>query len=93
LALVSKIFILNGLCRWDRVLSGQNLEPKGLTRKIFWNNELGPIVGLFRPSVFLGRLSRLFILKDLPRGYERAPTQNLELKGLIAKIFRNKDLA
>jgi hypothetical protein len=30
----------------NRWLSPQNLEPEGLTRKIFWNKELAVDVGL-----------------------------------------------
>src|ERR1035437_4507235 len=39
-SLTPKMFILKDLPCWDRVGSGQNLEPQGLTAKIFWNKDL-----------------------------------------------------
>src|SRR5947207_2891429 len=40
-----KIFILLMLRSRGQRNSRQNLEPQGLTRKIFWNKELAPYFG------------------------------------------------
>ena len=44
-------------------------------------------------TYFFLRFPKVFILKDLLRGYLEESAQNPELQGVIGKIFQNKDLA
>jgi hypothetical protein len=72
----------------DRPVSAQNLEPQGLTAKIFWDKDLGSD----SPLYFLVLIAKIFILKHLLDGDRAGCGQNIDSQGLTAKIFRNKDL-
>src|SRR6266576_3340879 len=47
---IPKIFILKHLWDGDRVESPQNLEPQGLSGKIFWNKDLASSSNSMRKS-------------------------------------------
>jgi len=74
---IAKILILNDLVSLDWNGSRQNLEPQGLTRKIFCNKDLPASEGSFRLPK-LEHLSKIFILNDLLGQCVREAAQNLE---------------
>jgi hypothetical protein len=85
----SKIFILNDLPGTDPMGSVQNLEPQGLTAKIFQNKDLDWWQS--RP-IFFVRITKILILNDLRSLDRYGSGQDLEPQGLTRKIFWNKDL-
>jgi hypothetical protein len=85
----SKIFILNDLLAPDRFGSAQNLEPQGLTCKIFQNKDLAWVVTPY----FLVGITKVLISNGLGSLDGKRSWQNPEPQGLTGKIFWNKDLA
>ena len=71
---IHKIFILKDLDGGDRLVSAQDIEPQGLTAKIFWNKDLAAD---FR-QYFLLVIAKIFILKHLLDGERAGSGQNLE---------------
>ncbi len=53
---IPKILIPNELCGLGQKWSSQNLEPQGLTGKIFWNKDLAPRRNTVRESAWTNRL-------------------------------------
>jgi hypothetical protein len=73
----------------DPMKSVQNLEPQGLTVKIFQNNDLARWQSR---HIFFVKVTKILILNDLGSLDRNGSGQNLEPQGLTRKIFWNKDL-
>jgi hypothetical protein len=71
----SKIFILNDLSGMDPAGSVQNLEPQGLTAKIFHNKDLAWKHSL---HIFFVKVTKILILNDLGSLDRSSSGQNIE---------------
>jgi hypothetical protein len=85
----SKIFILNDLPSMDPAGSAQNIDPQGLTAKIFQNKDLACWQSR---TFFFVTITKLLIMNDLGSLVRNGSGQSIEPQGLTRKLFWNKGL-